>query len=324
MVRFSMPLVHGDLKQGLKTGAIKGRASFAWICKLLIPAAFVVTVLQWAGFLHWLETALAPLMTLINLPGEAALPIISGMLMGNYVTIAILAVLPFSLPQITLISVFSMIAHNLIVEGVIQHNSGLNIAKITVIRIAAAALTVWVISHFYTGTSASITVPAEFMAFTPFRELMLEWLVSTGLLVLRVFGIIMGIMIALEIFKITGWIENVIRFFRPVMRVLGLPEKASPLWVITSAFGLMFGGAVIMEEATRSRLTKKELEHLHISIGINHSMVEDPLLFLALGVNALWLWIPKLLAGISAVQIYRGGEYLRNRLRKRRAEGSEG
>ena len=144
-----MPSVRGKIKHGVKTGSGKGWASFVWICKLLIPASFVVTVLQWAGFLHWLESALAPLMILINLPGEAALPVISGMLMGNYVTIAILSVLPFNLAQITMISVFSMIAHNLVVEGIIQHNSGMNIAKITIIRIVAASLTVLIISRFF-------------------------------------------------------------------------------------------------------------------------------------------------------------------------------
>ena len=316
-----MPSDQGRLRQGLKTGAGKGRASFVWICKLLIPASFVVTVLEWAGFLHWLEFALAPLMTLINLPGEAALPIISGMLMGNYVTIAILSVLPFTLAQITLISVFCMIAHNLVVEGVIQHNSGMNIARITIIRIVAAALTVLIISQFFTGTSASIIVPADFIAATPFVELLKTWAVNTGLLLLKVLGIIMGIMIALEVFKAMGWVEYVIRFFRPIMRVLGLSERASALWVTTSAFGLMFGGAVIMEEAKKSSLSREDLERLHISIGINHSMVEDPILFLALGINGFWLWVPKLLAGIAAVQLYRGVGYIRKKLT--RAKGKE-
>jgi hypothetical protein len=72
-------------------------------------------------------------MRLINLPGEAALPIISGVLIGPYATIAIVTVIPFSLEQITLIAIFSMIAHSLIIEGIIQHKSGINAAKITLI-----------------------------------------------------------------------------------------------------------------------------------------------------------------------------------------------
>ena len=32
-------------------------------------------------------------------------------------------------------------------------------------------------------------------------------------------------------------------------------------------------------------LPKEELENLHISVGINHGMVEDPAMFLVLGLN---------------------------------------
>jgi hypothetical protein len=57
-------------------------------------------------------------------------------------------------------------------------------------------------------------------------------------------------------------------------------------------------------------LSKGELEDLNISIGINHSMVEDPALYLALGLNAFWLWIPRLVTAIVAVQAYRAVKYL--------------
>ena len=94
------------LKLGLQTGAIKGRASFVWICKILIPTSFLVTLLQWGGLLHQAGYLLNPLMGLLNLPGEAALPIISGMLINIYAAIAIMTVLPFNLAQMTLIAPF--------------------------------------------------------------------------------------------------------------------------------------------------------------------------------------------------------------------------
>jgi len=112
-----------------------------------------------------------------------------------------------------------------------------------------------------------------------------------------------------------GWIEYVIRFFRPLMVILGLSSRTAALWITAVLFGLMYGGATIVEEAKRGVLTKEELERLHISLGINHAMVEDPALFLALGLNAVWLWVPKLVMAIIAVQAYRAINYLRNKLR---------
>jgi hypothetical protein len=82
------------------------------------------------------------------------------------------------------------------------------------------------------------------------------------------------------------------------------------LWITAVLFGVLYGGAVIIEEAGRAGLSKGELEDLNISIGINHSMVEDPALYLALGLNAFWLWIPRLVTAIVAVQVYRAVKYL--------------
>lgn len=66
---------------------------------------------------------------------------------------------------------------------------------------------------------------------------------------------------------------------------------------------MAYGGAVIVEESRELRLTPEEVEKLQISIGINHSMIEDPLLFLPLGINPFWLWVPRLVAAVAAVYL---------------------
>jgi hypothetical protein len=86
------------------------------------------------------------------------------------------------------------------------------------------------------------------------------------------------------------------------------------MWVAGAGFGLIYGSAVIMEEAKKKALTKEELEHLHVSIGINHSIVEETALFLALGVNPLWLLIPRFAVAIIAVHTLRGVQYLKGKL----------
>jgi hypothetical protein len=98
------------------------------------------------------------------------------------------------------------------------------------------------------------------------------------------------------------------------MRILRLSERIATLWVTSVTFGLMYGGAVIIDEAKKGALTKEELEHLHISVGINHAMVEDPALFLVLGLHPFWLWVPKLVMAILAVQTYRILTYLQHKL----------
>ena len=60
-----------------------------------------------------------------------------------------------------------------------------------------------------------------------------------------------------------------------------------------------------MEDVKIGNLAADELERLHISIGINHSMIEDPSLFAVIGLPPFWLWIPRFIMAIIAVQFYR-------------------
>lgn len=301
-------------KRSVIAGAKKAGSSFVWICKIIIPVSLLVTLLQWTGWLNYLDFLFNPLMSLLNLPPEAALPIISGMLISSYASLAIIAALPFTLGQMTLMAIFTLIAHEFFTEGVIQHKSGFNAFKAALVRISAAILTVLIVSLFFGNTSASVAVPDSLAVPAPFLETLSRWAIDLIFLLLKIGGIILSIMILQEFLRSTGWLGYILRFFRPLIRILGLSERTTMMWLIANIFGLFYGGAVIVEEARKGTLTREELERLHISIGINHSMIEDPLLFSLLGLNLLWLWLPRLAMAIVAVWSYRAIKYLRRRL----------
>ncbi len=303
-----------QLKGGFFTGVKKGWSSFVWICKIIIPVSFVVALLQWTGWLNQLDFLLNPLMSLINLPAEAALPIITGILIGPYAVIAIITVVPFTIEQMTLIVIFNLVAHSLIMEGIFQHKCGINVINITLIRITAAILTVLIVSQFFGDTSQSVVVPADFAVHTPFSEVLKVWTTGMVGLSIKIFVIVMIVMIALESSRSLGWTEHLVKFSKPLLRILGLSDRTAVMWVSAVMFGLVYSGAVILEETKNGDLPKEELEHLHISIGINHSMVEDPALFAVLGLNVFWLLVPRFIMAIIAVQSYRAIKYLRSKL----------
>jgi hypothetical protein len=132
-----------------------------------------------------------------------------------------------------------------------------------------------------------------------------KWLWLTFFLCLKIFFIIMSLMTLLEVMKFLDWIGTMVKFFAPLLRFMGLEEKVGLLWVTAIIFGLAYGGAVIVEEARAGHISPEDLEMLHLSIGINHSMVEDPPLFISLGLNAFWLYLPRLVVAIIAVHLIR-------------------
>ena len=303
------------LKNGIISGVNKGFSGFIWMARILIPVSFAVALLKWSGWLYRVDFILNPVMNLIHLPSEAAFPILSAIFINIYATIAILTVVPFSPGQMVLIAVFSLIAHNLITEAIIQHQSGMNGLKITAIRIVVAVLTVLAISLFIGDTSQSVTGAVQAEQETILQALRV-WGIDTGWMLLKILGIITGIMIVLECLRWLEWDRYLYGFFKPFMKVLGLSDRTVMLWVTAVIFGLMYGSAVILEKSREGGLTRSELERLHISIGINHSMVEDPALYMAMGINGFWLIVPKLIMAMASAQLYRLWEFLTKQRRK--------
>ena len=89
----------------------------------------------------------------------------------------------------------------------------------------------------------------------------------------------------------------------PALKVLGLSKQTGLLWLTAVTFRLTYGAAFIVEETKEGNLSKDELERLQVSIGINHSVIEDPLLFLSLGLGIFWMCVPRLAAAIITVQV---------------------
>lgn len=292
------------LKYALKCGIRKGCQGFAWMLKIIVPISFCTALFEYSGWTSKIDFFLEPVMGLLSLPPMATLPLIVGMLTGIYGGIAAMVVLPLTGNEMTLIAIFLLISHNLIQEGVIQGQSGLNPIKATLFRLAASFLTVWVAARFL-GTEPGLLVAerASIVTQPPFLMAIKRWFTAILHLSLKIVAIIMFIMILLEIMKAFHIIQHIVNILNPVLKTMGLNQRVGMLWLTAVVFGLAYGGAVIVEEAKDSHIRKEELEKLHLSIGINHSMIEDPALFLSLGLSAFWLWVPRLILAIVAVRL---------------------
>jgi len=293
------------LKKSLAAGLSKGWSGFIWMLKIIVPISLMTSVLAWSGWLNKIDFILEPAMGAIDLPTVAALPLVAGLLTGPYGAIAAMAPLSLTIKQMTLIAIFLLISHNLIQEGVIQKNSGLSFFKATVIRLAASIATV-IIAAFFMGpeTAAVAQSRAAVVLRTSFVSMLQTWVAETLILFVKILIIIVVLMIILELMKSYDLIDRVVHVMTPFLRILGLSRQTGLLWLTAATFGLTYGAAVIVEETKAGHLSREELEHLQISIGINHSMIEDPVLFISLGLSVFWMCVPRVVAAIAAVQLY--------------------
>jgi len=314
------------IKEGFSTGIRKGWAGFIWMMKILVPISLFTALLAWSGLIERSNFLIQPLLSWLRLPAMAALPLLIGMLTGIYGGIASMAVLPLTREQMTLIAIFLLTAHNLIQEGVIQGKSGLHPLKATLFRLLAAVVTVMVSGRLLeVSPDASAAGAAGLVRGSQtFTAMLFAWLRTTTILSAEIFAIIMSLLTLLQIFKALGWIDRVVRALRPLLRAFGLSDKAGILWMTAAVFGLAYGAAVIVEEAKEGYLSKDELEVLHLSIGINHSLIEDPALFLPFGLSAFWLWVPRIITAVIAVRLFTWWQAaLKARLSARPRRGDE-
>ena len=291
----------------VKAGLQKGWAGLIWLVKILVPVSFATALMVHYQLLHHLDFFLQPMMTMIHLPASAAVVLVIGIFTGIYGTVAALSVMPFSMAHMILIAVFTLISHNLIQESLVQANSGLRFSTAVVFRLVMSFIVTMIcgwIMGVDPGSAGPGGVPVLQAVPGPLSVMLMNWATGTARLCVKILCIIMPLMVVMELARSFHFIETVTRIPAPVLKFLGLDRSCALLWMTAAVFGLAYGAAVIVEETKNNTHDPKALTRLHLSIGVNHAMIEDPSLFLSLGLPPFWLWIPRLVAAMAAAWLH--------------------
>lgn len=106
--------------------------------KVVLPAYIIVSLLNYTPIIKWVSDLLTPLMHLIGLPGEAALPIVLGALVSFYAGVGAVVPLGFDAKEITIIAAIMLAAHDLPLESVISRKTGSKVGSLLFTRVLAA------------------------------------------------------------------------------------------------------------------------------------------------------------------------------------------
>ena len=294
-------------KKSVKDGFMRGWFGYLWLLKILIPISFATVLLIYSGWLYKLDFLIQPLMGILYLPASAALPIIIGLFTGIYGAVAAMATMPLTQDQMTLIAIFLLISHNLPMESTVQGQSGLNPWLASIFRLVTSLMVTWVCAQILKielPAIAGAALDGTACQGIAFSSMLTDWMQDTAGLCFQIFCIIIPLMTAMELMKEFDLIQHLVKVMFPVLSLMGLNRKTGILWLTAACFGLAYGAAFIVEETKNNTYSREELTRLHISIGINHAMIEDPALFLPLGILPLWLWIPRLIAAIAAIYLF--------------------
>jgi len=126
------------LLTAIRTGFIKALKTAAALLKIVLPVFAVVVVIRHSPVMPFLQDLFAPAMKFFGLPGEAIIPIITGIFTDEYGTIAVMNPLALGSTEITTVAMIVLVAHTIPVEGAIAQKIGLNVARFTAYRLAMA------------------------------------------------------------------------------------------------------------------------------------------------------------------------------------------
>jgi len=263
--------------------------------KITVPISIAIRLLALAGMIERLGDALAPVMSLVGLPGSMGLVWATAMISNIYgAMIAFAGIAPaegLTTAQVTVLCTMMLVAHGLPVELRIAQKAGTRLRFMFVLRVAGALAVGWALHQAYSLGGVLQTANVALFRPPPPDPSWAAWLANTGVNLLYIFAIILALLVGLKLLERLGATALLMRLLGPVLRVLGMSRDAAPITIIGMTMGLTYGGGLIIRQATSGKLGRRDVLYSLTLMGLSHSLIEDTLLMAALGAHhsgVLW------------------------------------
>jgi hypothetical protein len=261
----------------------------------MLPVALVVSFLQYWGVMDWLSGYLSPVFIHIGLPGVSAIVFITSLFLPLYSVLAVIATLTLGMREVTILAIMCLISHSLIIETAVQKRTGSSVFNMLVVRVGMSFIAAVLLNWFLPTTGFAISHPtgqAEHLAGV--SDVLWLWAKSSIMLIVKVSLILYGLFILQNILNEYNWLDKISAFFAPLMKFFGLSGEVSFLWVVAQTLGLAYGSAVVIEQVDKGIVKRADANMLNYHIAVNHSLLEDTLLFASIGVSVAWIVVPRI------------------------------
>lgn len=300
-----------SIVRNILTGAVRpSLRTSAWLLKLMLPISLTVQLLQYFGVIAWLASWLSPIFSYLGLSGASAIAFMTAAGVTTYAGLAVMLSMTLTMRQATIIAIMALICHALPMESAVVKRVGSKPFRMAVIRIVAAF-----VAAFY----LNIVLPEMPEAFggqtlvTPHsvQEVLEMWFYSSIKMSLIIIGLIYGLMVIQRIMDDFGIMYKLVRPLRPLMRFFGLPDNAAYLWLVGNVLGISYGSAAMLALEESGQITKEEADEVNYHLIMNHSMLEDTMVFVTQGISAVWILSTRILFALVLVWSKKGLVYIK-------------
>ena len=307
------------IARGFKQGVFVSWA----LGKIVFPVTIVVTILRYTPVLPWFIDLLAPIMKLIGLPGEAAMPLVLGNALNLYAGIGAIVSFDFTVKEVFILAMMLSFSHNLFIESSVASKVGVNWWLISGIRISLAFISAFFINLLWPGGSEPAQyglIAASEIELTTWSAIFLQGLKTAIIAVLQLAAIIFPLMIVLQLMREKGWLTTLSKAFAPFTRFLGMKENTSFTLVTGLTIGLAFGAGVMIQAVQEDGVSRKDMVLALIFLVTCHAIIEDTVVFIPLGIPVWPLFVIRFSAAVVITMIV---AFLWNRAEKRKRRSIE-
>jgi len=101
--------------------------------------------------------------------------------------------------------------------------------------------------------------------------------------------IVIPLMVALQIAKDYKVLDKISKSFEFLTEFFSMSKESTLPLLVGIIFGISYGAGVIIQTAKEGELSKKDTFLISTFLIICHALIEDTLLFVAVGANGYWL-----------------------------------
>jgi hypothetical protein len=269
--------------------------------KVVFPVTVVVSVVRYTPLYEGLISGLTPLMGVIGLPGEAAVPLVLGNLLNLYAAIGAILSMDLSVKEVFILALMLGFSHGLPVETAICRRIGVSATLVIGFRVTVAVAAAAIVNLTWTGGEKKASyglVAASPESPSGAVEIVMSALVTATVGAFQLALIVVPVMLFIQVLKDLGVLDGFARLVRPLMRPLGVAPRGAVTMAGGLIFGLAFGAGVIIEQVREQKFEKRELTLMILFLCACHAVVEDTLIFIPLGINVGYLLLIRLSTAI--------------------------
>lgn len=211
-----------------------------------------------------------------------------------------------TLRELTILALMCQIAHNLPVESAIQAKTGTSFWAMFSVRIFMSILIGFILNLILPlemGMPSFLQTSVESM--NSLSDVFMAWGITSLRITILIVAIITILMVTYRLLEEYNLINRLSKSIAPILKFFGLPTSTAFLWLIGYIVGLAYGGALMIDQMKEGKVTKAEGSLLNYHLAISHSVLEDNLLFVALGVSIWWILVTRLIAAWIVVWLRR-------------------